>query len=192
MLNNEELLLLGGLVGLFAGWVVGRIAAWLRNRRAGAHPTEELNRRIRSLEADLRVAQRKAEEAELALEKGREESDVLRRDLQARNERLAEHERDLQRLRMRLGEECSKTHNLRQELTAKAEETIRATVRVRDAENELSVARAGSDAVMEEVRRLAAEREQLTGRLRSLQAELTSVGQAPKVARLPLRESKER
>ena len=193
MLTIQEILLIFGVIGLLGGWAVGRVVSWLSNRR-GTEPRagEGANHRIRALEADLRVAQRKAEEAELALERNREEAEALRSDLQARSRELAERDGELERMRHSLADECAKTQSLRQELTNRAEETIRAGVRVRDAETELSVARAGSDAVLEQIQRLAAEREELTGRLRALQAEVTAVSRSPKVTRLPLRDPKER
>jgi predicted nucleic acid-binding Zn-ribbon protein len=194
MLTIQEIVLVFALIGVLGGWAVGRIGAWLGNRHAPATGKAEPGaaHRIRALEADLRVAQRKAEEAELALEKQREEADGLRGELARTKEALASRDTDTQQLRQRLADECSKTQKLRQELTDRAEETIRASVRVKDAETELSVARAGSDQVMEQIQRLAAEREELTGRLRALQSELTTRGAKPKVARFPLRDPKER
>lgn len=193
MLTIQEILLIFGVIGLLGGWAVGRVASWLGNRKAGdAAGGDKAQHRIRALEADMRVAQRKAEEAELALERQREEMDGLRRDLQARSDELAARDGEVQQLRRNLTDECAKTASLRQELTNRAEETIRASVRVKDAETELSVARAGSDAVLDQIRRLAAEREELTGRLRALQAEVTAVSQSAKVTRLPLRDPKDR
>ena len=194
MFTIQEILLIFAVIGLLGGWAVGRVISWLGTRR-GAEPAvagSKVQHRIRALEADLRVSLRKGEEAELALERNREETDTLRRDLQARADSLAESDREVQRLRQCLSEECAKTANLRLELTDRAEQTIRASVRVKDAETELSVARAGSDAVLDQIKRLAQEREELTGRLRALQAELTSVPRSPKVTRLPLRDPKDR
>ncbi len=186
-------MLIFAVIGLLGGWAVGRVVSWLSTRRgAESAGGDKANHRIRALEADLRVAQRKSEEAELALERSREEADTLRRDLQTRTADFTEQESEVQRLRQCLSEECAKTANLRLELTDRAEQTIRASVRVKDAETELSVARAGSDAVLEQIQRLAAEREELTGRLRALQAEVTSVSRSPKVTRLPLRDPKDR
>lgn len=193
MLTIQEILLIFAVIGLLGGWAVGRIVSWLSTRRGAAAtvgPTGQ--HRIRGLEADLRVSQRKSAEAELALERTREESDALRRDLEARAAELAERDREIEQLRQNLRDECTKTANLRLELTDRAEQTIRASVRIKDAETELSVARAGSDAVLDQIQRLAAEREELTGRLRALQAEVTSVSRSPKVTRLPLRDPKDR
>lgn len=188
MLTIQEIILIFVLIALLGGWAMGRIGAWMGARGAGA--SEDAHHRIRALEADLRVAQRKAEEAELVIERNREETEGLQAQAKADAEAIAERDRDLLQLQKRLSDECNKTNNLRLELTNRAEETIRASVRVKEAETELSVARAGSDAVLDQIRQLAAEREELTGRLKTLQAE--AAGRPSKVTRLPLREPPER
>ncbi|MCC7258918.1 MAG: hypothetical protein IT486_11165 [Gammaproteobacteria bacterium] len=194
MLTIQEILLIFAVIGLLGGWTVGRIGSWANQRRGGdvAGPGDKAQHRVRALEADLRVAQRKNEEAELALERMREEADGMRHELAAKSEQLAARDDEVGRLRQNLSDECAKTTSLRQELTNRAEETIRASVRVKDAETELSVARAGSDAVLDQIRRLAAEREELTGKLRALQAEVTGTHRPSKVTRLPLRDPKDR
>lgn len=195
MLTIQEIILIFALIGVLGGWAMGRIGAWFGNRdkegfKGGGG--DGVQHRIRALEADMRVAQRKAEEAELALERHREETDTLRKDLQETAAKLSERDEEVRRLRQCLTDECGKTQSLRQELTNRAEETIRASVRVKDAETELSVARAGSDQVLDQIQRLAAEREELTGRLRALQAEVAGRPRQPKVTRLPVRDPKDR
>ncbi len=190
MLTIQEIVLIFALIGVLGGWAMGRIGSWLSARKADGR-TESVDHRIRALEADLRVAQRKAEEAELAIERNREETDALRAQAQAHAAVLAGKDGELEQLHKRLSDECAKTQNLRHELTNRAEETIRASVRVKEAETELSVARAGSDAVLEQIQRLAAEREELTGRLRALQAEVTA-RPAGKITRLPVRDPPDR
>lgn len=192
MLTIQEIVLIFALIGVLGGWALGRIGSWFSNRKADEPKGDGVNHRIRALEADMRVAQRKAEEAELALERHREETDALRQEIRAKSDALTEREEEVKRLRQSLTDECGKTQGLRQELTNRAEETIRASVRVKDAETELSVARAGSDAVLDQIQRLAAEREELTGRLRALQAESAGRSHGPKVTRLPLRDPKDR
>jgi chromosome segregation ATPase len=192
MLTLEEIILIFALIGVLGGWAMGRLGSWFSGRVSGAPRDNDVNHRIHALQADLRVAQRKAEEAELALERNREESEAARREGQTKTEELAQRYREIEQLRESLAAECAKTQGLRHELTNRAEETIRAGVRVKDAETELSVARAGSDAVLDQIQRLAAEREELTGRLRALQAEVTSRTRGPKVTRLPLRDPKDR
>ncbi len=187
MLTIQELILIFALIGVLGGWAMGRIGTWFAGRQAGGRP-QEINHRIRALEADLRVAQRKAEEAELAIERSREETEQLKAQTQSNAAALLERDHEMEHLRKRLADECAKTQALREELVARAEETIRANVRVKEAETELSVARAGSEAVLEQVQRLAAEREELTGKLRVLQAEAAG-GPRGKISRLPMRDS---
>jgi chromosome segregation ATPase len=169
MLTIQEIILIFALIGVLGGWALGRLGSRWASREAN-RPGDS-DHRIRALEAELRVAQRKAEETELTLERNREEIEAVRAEARAAADSCAERDGELQALRKRLADECAKTQTLRVELTERAEETIRASVRVKEAETELSVARAGSDAVLEEIRRLAAEREELTDRLRVLQAE---------------------
>jgi chromosome segregation ATPase len=189
MLTIQEIVLIFVLIGVAGGWALGRVGSWISDRQAGRRP-EDVDHRVRALEAELRVAQRKAEEAELAIERNREEADALRAAA-AGAASLAAKDEEIEKLGQRLASECTKTDQLRRELTDRAEETIRASVRAKEAETELSVMRAGSDAVLEQVHRLAAEREELTGRLRALQAE--RVGRpAGKVTRLPVRDPPER
>ena len=190
MLTIQELILIFALIGVLGGWAMGRVGSWLGDRY-GVRGREDIDHRIRGLEAELRVAQRKAEEAELAIERGREESQALQTQAAADSAALLEKVAELEQLQKRLADECTKTQALRQELIDRTEETIRASVRMKEAETELSVARAGSEAVLEQVQKLAAEREELTGRLRALQS--AAVGQsAGKVARLPLRDPTDR
>jgi len=180
----EQILLAVAAIGVLGGWLAGRVAAWIGQRRSDR--VGKAAHHARSLEAELRVAQRKAEEAELALELHREEYEALR---QRMAEQAAEHdarEGQLARLQKELAEECAKTQALRAELLARVEESVRASVRAKDAETELSVARAGADAVVEQVHRLAAERERLSQQLESLEMRLS--GRHPKVTPLPARD----
>lgn len=190
MLTIQELILVFALIGVLGGWAMGRIGSWFGYRK-GAQGNDQHS--IRALEAALRIAQRKAEEAELALEQLREETEAIRRQFSNQSGNLSERDEEVLRLRQSLTDECLKTQGLRAELSHRAEETIRASVRVKDAETELSVARAGSDAVLDQIQKLAAEREELTGRLRALQTEADTRGAyLSKVTRLPLRDPKER
>jgi len=188
MLTIQEIMLIFAAIGILGGWAVGRLVARLGSRSSTR--AVEGDHRIRALEADLRIAQRKAEEAELALELHREEFEALKREVETRAADLAGREQEIQRLQKSLSDECAKTQSLRGELVHRAEETVRAGVRAKDAETELSVVRAGSEAVLDQVQRLAAEREELTGRLHLLEMELT--GRNPKVTRLPSRDPKNR
>lgn len=190
MSTVPEMLLSVGLIGVLGGWAIGRAGSWFGTRSSRSRE-EELNHRIRALEADLRIAQRKAEECAAQAEAQRQEIEALRSQMQSESSAIRDRDEQLRKLRQELAEECSKTQGLRHELTSRVEETIRARARVKEVETELSVARAGSDAVLAEVQRLAAERAELTQRLQALQTEVAAQGRPPpaSVTRLPLRES---
>lgn len=189
MLSVQEMALIAGLAGALCGWGLGRVGAWFGGRNARTRE-EDLNHRIRAVEADLRVAQRNAEETAAQAEQHRQELEALRAKVQNESSAIRERDGQLTKLRQALADECSKTQTLRHELTERVTETIHARARVKEVETELGVARAGSDAVAAEVKRLAAERADLTRRLEALQADAPS---RPKptasVTRLPVRDS---
>lgn len=184
MSDMEKILLIVAAIGVLGGWLAGRTVAWIGNRRSAR--AGRAAHRTRALEAELRVSQRKAEEAELALELHREEYEALKREMADHAAERDARDARLARLQKDLAEECAKTQALRNELLARVEESVRASVRAKDAETELSVARAGADAVVEQVHQLAAERERLSQELESLEMQLS--GRYPKVTRLPTRD----
>ena len=162
-----------GVSAFAAGWIIAYLSRILGGDLAGsANKDASQSRasgehRIRALETDSRLAQKAANEAEQELAATRaelgamnEESAVLRKTLEHRDAQLAEAKRDI-------SDECLKTAELRKELSGRAEETIRANVQIKNIETELDVIQAGSDVVAEQFKRLTAEREDLTDRLRS-------------------------
>jgi chromosome segregation ATPase len=167
-----------GVSAFMAGWVIAYLSRILGGDFAGNGEADakqgraSSEHRIRALEADLRVVQKAVEEAEdelttakAELGKTNVESAILRKTLERRDAQLAEAKKNI-------SEECLKTMELRRELTGRAEETIRASVQIKDIETELGVVQAGSDVVAEQFRRLEAEREDLTDRLRAIKAEM--------------------
>jgi chromosome segregation ATPase len=167
-----------GVSAFMAGWVIAYLSRILGGDFAGNGEADakqgraSSEHRIRALEADLRVVQKAVEEAKDELTtakaevgKTNEESGILRKTLERRDAQLAEAKKNI-------SEECLKTMELRRELTGRAEETIRASVQIKDIETELGVVQAGSDVVAEQFRRLEAEREDLTDRLRAIKAEM--------------------
>lgn len=164
------------LVGcaLVVGAIIGRLtsvaAKAISERKSGG----DLNHRIRSLEAGLRVAQKTADQAsERSEQQASELADACRKRDDAQGQ-LAQLTDEVQDLRTRLRHECSKTAMLRQELSERAEEAARTSVQLRDARNELDVYNFGSDVVNAEVARLKAERDSLEGELARLRSQLGS------------------
>lgn len=184
MLNSEPLFVVFVVIGLLGGWLLARVTAWLVRKQA--QRSGRTAHRMRSLQAELRVAARKAEEAELALEREREAGDELKLQITRLRARLEERAGDLAGLQEQLATEQTRTQALRQELIERAEESVRARLRARDAETELSVVQAGSDVVVEQVRELAIERQRLNHRLALLEAQRGKT--QPKIGSLPLRD----
>lgn len=130
-----------------------------------------MDRRVRGLEADLRVTNKNLTKSDEQLNASKEELAALTGTLKDIQSALDERTKELEEAKQQLRTECGKTNSLRQDLSGRAEETIRAEVHARQAEVELSVLKAGTTAIHEEVDRLSAERQELTGRVRQLEDE---------------------
>ena len=169
ILVSDPLIL--GLLAFLAGLVVARILTLLA-ARATEKESRANDRLLRSLEADLRVANKtlaKATEELCSTNEELESANVTTADLQTV---LDERTKEVEETHTLLKRECVKTNALRENLSGRAEETIRAEAHARQMEVELSVVKAGTAAVHEEVDRLAAERQELTGRLHRLEDEM--------------------
>ena len=135
------------IFGAFAlGWVVAKIGIWVSNR-ARERTRDPRDDRIRSLEADHRVAKTDSNKAV-------EESDTLKQQLQAAEESIKELENVKQvqsamilQLRKDLKDSVKKTRELRAELTDRATENVRSEVMLREVQTELSVAHASTDMI---------------------------------------------
>ena len=180
MSNEFSMPLIVGAVAFVFGWIMAVLVGAARKRDA-ASATPNEHHQIRSLEASLRIAQKKAEEMTEQFESTcvdfdalKEEHDKLAAEIEAREAALDEAKRAMR-------DEATKVRELRRELKARAEDRIRAEAKAREAETELSVMQAGSSAMQDEVARLSAEREDLTNRLHA--ATGTFVLQVPEAAK---------
>ncbi|MFQ5634705.1 MAG: hypothetical protein ACE5G3_05170 [Gammaproteobacteria bacterium] len=164
-MSNDPAIFVGVVVAAFvAGWLLAKIAAAAGGRGASGEQPDE-HHRIRSLEASLRVAQRKAEEMTDQFEATSVDFNALKQSHEELGTVIAEREAEVLDARQATREEAAKVRRLRRELTARSEAKIRAEAHAKDVETELSVMHAGSTAMKDEVDRLAAEREDLTNRL---------------------------
>lgn len=132
-------------VGSFAlGWIVAKIGSYFGGR-SNARKRDPRDDRIRSLEAEVRVAHSSAEKIRAQLEaRGKElgETQKLVRDKEVS---FGELEDTIARLRGDLRDSVRKTRELRAELTERAAENVRSEVKLREVETELSVVQASSD-----------------------------------------------
>ena len=126
------------------GWLVGKVGAYFGNKFS-ARNRDPRDDRIRSMVAELRIAQTDADKAKAELE---EQSKTLKEEQEtvvARDKLISEQVEIISRLRADLKESVLKTRELRLELTDRAAENIKSEVRLRDVETELSVAQASTD-----------------------------------------------
>ena len=145
-MDTPETLIYVAAGAFLLGWVVGKIAAYFGNRFA-ARDRDPRDDKIRSMNADLRVAQTDADKAKTKLE---QESRVLKEEqevLQARDKTVEEQYAVIKKLKMDLKESVMKTNELREELSDRATENIKSEVKLRDVETELSIARASTDLI---------------------------------------------
>lgn len=132
-------------VGCFVfGWIVAKIGSYFgakaRNRKRD--PRDD---RIRSLEADLRVAHSSVEKAKTQLEERGKELTATQKLVNVKDDSFVELEDTIVRLREDLKDSVKKTRELRAELTERAAENVRSEVKLREIETELSVAQASTD-----------------------------------------------
>jgi predicted RNase H-like nuclease (RuvC/YqgF family) len=141
----QQLVLL--TVGAFLiGWLLSSISssAGSRDRAKRGDPQDD---RIRSLEAELRVAQ-------ADLEKDREKLAEQEKNLEEsvdgtekRDSAISHQQEKIEELSRDLKDSVLKTRELRADLTERATENIKSEAKLREVETELSVAQASSDMI---------------------------------------------
>jgi len=169
-LNQNQLLGAAAAAGFFAGCLI--VLLFSGSSRKSSRQEDPRNHRIRELEADLRSVTRQLEDAEAALAEKTSEFNMSVETLQDLRVTLTEREARIDVLEVDLKGSVSKTRQLRQELQDRATETVREHVRAEEAETELEVARAGSEAVLSEITRLQEEQKHLTDTVRTLGTDL--------------------
>jgi len=164
MSNELGMPLVIGMGAVFLGWLLAKIGGLFSKKDAAAETPNE-HHQIRSLEASLRVAQKKAAEVSEKFESTCVDFEALKQEHDDLERALEEREAALNEAKQAIRDETAKVHDLRRELTNRAEAKIRAEAHAKEVETELSVMEAGSSAMKDEVSRLSAEREDLTNRL---------------------------
>ena len=132
-------------IGAFVlGWLVAKISAAIAGR-IQARKRDPRDDRIRSLEAEVRIAESNAAKAGDEVEKIKERNEDLEKRVSDRDIAIASLSEKVDRLKIDLKESVKKTRELRSELSARAEENVRSEVKLREVETELSVAQASTD-----------------------------------------------
>ena len=142
---NQELILM--TVGAFLlGWILSSISGRLSSR-VRASRRDPRDDRIRALEAELRIANSDAEQIRGKLEVAEKELDDANDSIEKRDNVISHQQSRVEQLKRDLKESVAKTRELRQEMTDRAEETLRYEVKLREVETELSIAQASTDMI---------------------------------------------
>jgi chromosome segregation ATPase len=128
------------------GWLLSSISGSL-GAKFKARKRDPRDDRIRSLEAEHRIAQSEAEslkETVIGLEKQFEEAG---QGIEKRDNVITHQQGKLEKLTSDLRDSVLKTRELRSELSERATENIRSEVKLREVETELEVAQASTDLI---------------------------------------------
>lgn len=141
---QQQLLITAG--AFFIGWLLCSLSASISSS-ARSRKRDPRDDRIRSLEAELRIAQNDSE-------KHRDKSSELEGELQEatsgiekRDNVISHQQQRIDKLNSDLKESVRKTRELRAELSERATENLRSEVKLREVETELEVAQASTDLI---------------------------------------------
>ena len=142
---TQTTMLIGG--GAFVlGWIVAKIGAAL-GRRFSAGDRDPRDDRIRSMEAELRIAQGETEKLKEALEEQEKEVAKAQNLIEEKDEDALKKTGVIEKLHRDLKDSVKKTRELRYELTDRATENVKSEVKLREVETELEVAQASSEMI---------------------------------------------
>ena len=141
---QDPMLIAGG--AFLLGWIMAKIGAAL-SRRFKAGERDPRDDRIRSMDAELRIAQGEVKKLKNALEEQEKEVAKVQKFVEERDEEALKRTGVIEKLSLDLKESVKKTRELRLELTDRATENVRSEVKLREVETELSVAQASSDLI---------------------------------------------
>ena len=144
LLDMPDILIFATVTGFLAGWLLARLGSYVSSRVKAAE-CDPRDARIRSLEAEVRVAQSATDKAKAGLEESAGELTRVRATIKEKDDVLARHASTIEQLRSDLKDSVKKTRELRVELTERASENVRSEARLREVETELSVVHASTN-----------------------------------------------
>lgn len=128
------------------GWILAAINSRMGDKTR-ARKRDPRDDRIRSLEAELRVAQTELDGTKEKLEKLTNQFDNSVEDIEKRDNVITHQQEKLNATTRDLKESVLKTRELRAELSDRAAENVKSEVKLREVETELSVAQASTDMI---------------------------------------------
>jgi chromosome segregation ATPase len=139
-------IVLFAVAAFLLGWILASISARMVARHS-ARKRDVRDDRIRSLEAEQRVAQTTALDLRNKIDAGASDLQSAKDEI-ARRDGVIEHlEGQIQKLTADLRDSVRKTRELREELRDRATENMRSEVKQRELETELSIAQASTDLI---------------------------------------------
>lgn len=143
---NQELILM--TIGAFLlGWILSSISARMGKNSGRANKRDPRDDRIRSLEAELRIAQTDFSETTMKLETTEQDLEDALDSIDKRDNVINHQQERVEGLKKDLKESVHKTRQLRHELQERATENVRTEARMREVETELSIAQASTDLI---------------------------------------------
>ena len=143
-LPNELIFIAAG--AFLLGWVLATISSHL-GARYRAKKRDARDDRIRSLEAELRIAKTENGQTKTELEKLEEALKDTTVGLERRDNVISEQQAKIEKVSKDLKDSVMKTRELRAELAERATENVHAEAKIREVETELSVAQASTDMI---------------------------------------------
>ena len=141
---HNVLMMIGG--AFLLGWFVGKVGAYFGNKYT-ANKRDPRDDRIRSLEAETRIAKNESDKHSEQLEERDKELAEARKEIEDIERHLHKQEEVIVELRRDLKDSVKKTRELRAELSNRAAENLKSEVKLREVETELSVAQASTDMI---------------------------------------------
>lgn len=128
------------------GWLLSSLSSSLGSR-AKARKRDPRDDRIRSLEAENRIAQSDANSLKEKNEQLQQELEATTDGIEKRDNVITHQQGKIDKLNSDLKESVMKTRELRYELSDRATENLRSEVKLREVETELEVAQASTDMI---------------------------------------------
>jgi chromosome segregation ATPase len=134
-------------VGAFLlGWLLSSLSASFGSR-VKARKRDPRDDRIRSLEAEHRIAQSDAASFKTKVEELEKELEETKDGIEKRDNVISHQQGKIDKLTADLKDSVLKTRELRAELSERATENLRSEVKLREVETELEVAQASTDMI---------------------------------------------
>jgi TolA-binding protein len=134
-------------VGAFLlGWLLSSLSGSFGSS-VKARKRDPRDDRIRSLEAEHRIAQTDAESFKARAEELEKELEETQGNIEKRDNVITHQQGKIDQLNADLKESVIKTRELRAELSERATENIKSEVKLREVETELEVAQASTDMI---------------------------------------------